>query len=107
MNLNKMEVMLIREPKGLRGVILPVGGRLSDEFRVALGPLCTDGEQIGAIVNSTVYQLHLVWKLIPSFNSAYLTITSRLNYFHVFYLGMPLKTIWKLQYVQNAPEPVF
>ncbi|XP_061441792.1 uncharacterized protein LOC133364873 [Rhineura floridana] len=91
----------------LDGVTLP----LKDQVRslgVFLDSSLSLEAQVASVVRNAFYQLRLVAQLHPYLSKEDLTsvvhalVTSCLDYCNALYVGLPLKTVRKLQLVQNA-----
>ncbi|KAF7251550.1 hypothetical protein EYD10_03015 [Varanus komodoensis] len=74
---------------------------------VPLDPELTLEAQVSVVVRSTFHQLWWIHQLRPYLEDTCLAtvthalVTSRLDYCNALYVGLPLKTVWILQMVQN------
>ncbi|KAF7235274.1 hypothetical protein EYD10_17889 [Varanus komodoensis] len=111
---DKVEVLLVGSLNSwvgdldlvLNGVAFP----LKDMVR-SLGVLLdlemTLEAQVLAVVRSAFHQLRLIHQLCPYLEDdclatvMHVLVTSRLDFCNVLYMGLPLKTVWILQMVQN------
>ena len=84
---------------------------LKDKVRslgVRLDPSLSLEVQVGSVARSTWGQLRLIRQLRPFLDRDNLAtvvhalVTFRLDYCNALYVGLPLKTTWKVQLVQNA-----
>ncbi|XP_061466651.1 uncharacterized protein LOC133377174 [Rhineura floridana] len=79
---------------------------------VLLDPLLSLEAQVASVARNAFYQLRLVAQLRPYLDRENLAtvihalVTSRLDYCNALYVGLPLKTVRKLQLVQNAAARV-
>ncbi|XP_053150941.1 nuclear receptor subfamily 2 group F member 6 isoform X4 [Hemicordylus capensis] len=108
---DKTEVLWVRRTdhpsKEVNLVLEGVTLSLKDKVR-SLDPTLSLEAQVAVVCRSAFYQLQLVRQLRPYLEKLDLTsvthalVTSRLDYCNVLYVGLPLKTVQKLQQVQNA-----
>lgn len=62
-------------------------------------------DQKAAMVRGTFAQIHLLHPFLDQVTLVtviHALVSSHLSYCNVLYIGVPLKTIWKIQLVQNA-----
>ncbi|XP_061477973.1 uncharacterized protein LOC133382302 [Rhineura floridana] len=91
----------------LDGVTLPQKEQVRS-LGVVLDSSLSLEAHVAAVARNAFYQLRLVAQLRPYLSREDLTsvvhalVTSRLDYCNALYVGLPLKTVWKLQLVQNA-----
>ncbi|XP_061487037.1 uncharacterized protein LOC133387065 isoform X2 [Rhineura floridana] len=91
----------------LDGVTLPLKDRVRS-LGVVLDSSLSLEAQVASVARNAFYQLRLVAQLCPYLSKEDLTsvvhalITLRLDYCNALYVGLPLKTVRKLQLVQNA-----
>ena len=89
----------------LDGVAIPLKEQVHS-LVVLLEPSLSLEAQVASVAWSAFYQLRLVAQLRPYLDNlasvVYALVTSRLDYCNALYVGLPLKTVWKLQLVQNA-----
>ncbi|KAF7234923.1 hypothetical protein EYD10_18203, partial [Varanus komodoensis] len=114
LNPDKMEVLLVGGlgfGEGelnlvLKGVALPLRDKVRS-LGVLLDPELSLEAQVTAVVRSTFLQLRLINQLRPYLEYdcletvTHTLVTSRLDFFNALYMGLPLKTVWILQLVQN------
>ncbi|KAF7252624.1 Craniofacial development protein 2 [Varanus komodoensis] len=114
LNPDKMEVLLVGGSNSwvgdlhlvLNGVALPLKDRVRS-LGVLLNPELTLEAQVLAVARSAFHQLRLIHQLHPYLEDDCLAtvthalVTSRLDFCNVLYVGLPLKTVWILQKVQN------
>lgn len=63
------------------------------------------GDQVAAVTRRAYYQICQTCPFLDEKYGALVThalVTSRLNYGNGLYMGLPLKTTWKLQMMQNV-----
>ncbi|KAF7250062.1 Receptor-type tyrosine-protein phosphatase gamma, partial [Varanus komodoensis] len=114
LNPDKTEVLLVGGlgfgEGDLNLVLNGVALSLRDKVRtlgVLLNPELSLEAQVTAVARSTFFQLRLIHQLHPYLENDYLAtvthalVTSRLDFCNVLYVGLPLKTVWILQLVQN------
>ncbi|XP_061443806.1 uncharacterized protein LOC133365612 isoform X9 [Rhineura floridana] len=91
----------------LDGVALPLKEQIHS-LRVLLESSLSLETQVASVARSAFYQLRLVAQLRPYRDRDNLAsvvhalVTSKLDYCNGLYVGLPLKTVQKLQLVQNA-----
>ncbi|XP_061477478.1 uncharacterized protein LOC133381914 [Rhineura floridana] len=91
----------------LDGVTLPLKEQVRS-LGVILDSCLTLEAHVASVARNAFYQLRLVAQLRPYLSKEDLSsvvhamVTSRLDYYNALYVGLPLKTIRKLQLVQNA-----
>ena len=91
----------------LDGVALPLKEHVHS-LGVLLEPSMSLEAQVASVAQSAFYQLWLVAPLCPYLDRdnlasvVYALVTSKLGYCNALYMGLPLKTVQKLQLVQNA-----
>ncbi|KAF7253150.1 hypothetical protein EYD10_01179 [Varanus komodoensis] len=90
----------------LNGVALPLRNKVCG-LGVLLDPELSLEAQVTAVARSAFLQLRLIHQLHPYLENDCLAIvthalvTSRLDFCNALYVGLPLKTVWILQLVQN------
>ncbi|XP_061451815.1 uncharacterized protein LOC133369973 [Rhineura floridana] len=114
LNPDKTEMLLVNgspDQLDVRPVLDEVTLPLKEQVRslgVLLDPSLSLEAQVASVARSAFYQLRLVAQLRPYLDREHLTsvihalVTSRLDYCNALYVGLPLKTVRKLQLVQNA-----
>ncbi|XP_061442164.1 cytochrome c oxidase subunit NDUFA4 isoform X1 [Rhineura floridana] len=114
LNPDKTEVLLVGDKRRLGDIDLKfnrVSLPLKDQVRslgVVLDSRLSMEAQISAVSRAAWYQLHLIRRLQPYLPVHQLPlvvhalVTSRLDYCNALYVGIPLKTVRKLQLIQNA-----
>ncbi|XP_061484291.1 cilia- and flagella-associated protein 95 isoform X2 [Rhineura floridana] len=114
LNPDKTEVLLVGDKRRLGDIDLVFNGvrlPLKDQVRslgVILDSQLSMEAQILAASRAAWYQLHLIQRLRPYLpvhllpRVVHALVSSRLDYCNALYVGLPLKTVWKLQLVQNA-----
>ncbi|XP_061470050.1 uncharacterized protein LOC133379228 [Rhineura floridana] len=119
LNPNKTEMLLVGGPSAqmvdvrpvLDGVTLPLKEQVRS-LGVLLDPLLSLEAQVASVAQNAFYQLRLVAQLRPYLSKEHLAsvihamVTSRLDYCNALYVGLPMKTVRKLQLVQNAAARV-
>ncbi|KAF7234890.1 Vomeronasal type-2 receptor 26 [Varanus komodoensis] len=114
LNPDKMDVLLVGGMDSgvgelglvLNGVALPLRYRFSS-LGVLHDPKLTLEAQVLDITRSTFHQLWLIYQLHHYLEDDCLVTvmhglaSSRLDFCNVLYIGLPLKTVWILQLVQN------
>ena len=91
----------------LDGVALPLKEQVRS-LGVLLEPSLSLEAKVASVARSAFYQLRLVAQLRPYLDRDSLAsvvhalVTSKLDYCNALYVGLPLKTVRKLQLVQNA-----
>uniref|UniRef100_A0A670II27 Reverse transcriptase domain-containing protein n=1 Tax=Podarcis muralis TaxID=64176 RepID=A0A670II27_PODMU len=91
----------------LNGVTVPLKDQVCS-LGVILDSQLSMEAQVNFVSRAAVYQLHLVRRLRPYLPADCLVrvvhalVISRLDYYNVLYVGLPLKVTWKLQLIQNA-----
>ncbi|XP_061487325.1 prostacyclin synthase isoform X3 [Rhineura floridana] len=91
----------------LDGVALPLNAQIRS-LGVLLDPSLSLEAQIASVARGAFYQLRLVAQLRPYLDRenlasvVHVLVTSKLDYCNALYVGLPLKTVRKLQLVQNA-----
>ncbi|XP_061465627.1 uncharacterized protein LOC133376825 [Rhineura floridana] len=91
----------------LDGVALPLNAQIRS-LGVLLDPSLSLEAQIASVAQGAFYQLRLVAQLHPYLDRenlasvVHVLVTSKLDYCNALYVGLPLKTVQKLQLVQNA-----
>ncbi|XP_061477657.1 uncharacterized protein LOC133382019 [Rhineura floridana] len=91
----------------LDGVTLPLKEQVRS-LGVLFGPSLSLEAQVASVARNAFYHLRFVAQLRPYLDSDNLAsvvhalVTSRLDYCNALYVGLPLKTVRKLQLVQNA-----
>uniref|UniRef100_R4GD80 Reverse transcriptase domain-containing protein n=1 Tax=Anolis carolinensis TaxID=28377 RepID=R4GD80_ANOCA len=115
LNPEKTEVLLIsrRAEQGmglqpvLDGVALPLKTQVPS-LGVLLDSSLSLEPQVSVVARGAFVQLRRMCQLCPFLGRSDLAmvvhalVTSRLDYCNAFYVGLPLKTVWKLQLVQHA-----
>ncbi|KAF7247075.1 putative RNA-directed DNA polymerase from transposon BS [Varanus komodoensis] len=90
----------------LNGVALPHRDKVRS-LGVLLDPELSLEAQVTAVARSAFFQLRLIHQLHPYLENDCLVtvthalVTSRLDFCNELYMGLPLKTVWILQLVQN------
>ncbi|KAF7248769.1 Transcription elongation factor A protein 2 [Varanus komodoensis] len=90
----------------LNGVALPLRDKVRS-LGVLLDPELSLEAQVTAVARSAFLQLRLIHQLRPFLENDCLAtvthalVTSRLDFCNALYVGLPLKTVWILQLVQN------
>nr|GFC52549.1 hypothetical protein [Tanacetum cinerariifolium] len=119
LNPDKTEVLLVQKSTtqvldhrpALNGVVLPLKEQVRSLGVLLDAQLLLDS-QVAAVARGAFAQLRLVRQLRPYLDRADLAtvthalVTSRLDYCNALYVGLPLKTVRKLQLVQNAAARV-
>ena len=119
LNPDKTEVLLVRKSTTrvldyhptLDGVALPLKEQVRS-LGVLLDPQLLLDSQVAAVARGAFAQLRLIRQLRPYLSCSDLTtvthalVTSRLDYCNALYVGLPLKTVRRLQLVQNAAARV-
>ncbi|KAF7251494.1 Papilin [Varanus komodoensis] len=114
LNPDKMEVLLVGGSSSwvgdldlaLNGVALPLKDRVHS-LEVLLNPELSLEAQVTAVARNAFLQLRLIRQLCPYLEDNCLAIvtlawvTSRLDFCNALHVGLPLKTVWILQMVQN------
>ncbi|KAF7249253.1 putative RNA-directed DNA polymerase from transposon BS, partial [Varanus komodoensis] len=114
LNPDKMEVLLVGGSgfgEGelnlvLNGVALPLRDKVRS-LGVLLDPELSLEAQVTAVTQSAFLQLQLIHQLRPYLEYdcletvTHVLVTSRLDFCNALYVGLPLKTVWILQLVQN------
>ncbi|XP_061460454.1 uncharacterized protein LOC133373973 [Rhineura floridana] len=107
LNPDKTEMLLVNgspDQLDVRPVLDEVTLPLKEQVRslgVLLDPSLSLEAQVASVARSAFYQFRLVAQLRPYLDREHL-VTSRLDYCSALYVGLPLKTVRKLQLVQNA-----
>uniref|UniRef100_A0A803TEJ9 Reverse transcriptase domain-containing protein n=1 Tax=Anolis carolinensis TaxID=28377 RepID=A0A803TEJ9_ANOCA len=115
LNPDKTEVLQVSRKSDLGIGWQPVLDRVALPLKAqvcSLGVLLDSGltleTQVSAVAGRAFAQLKLVRQLRPYLEKSDLTmvvhalVTSRLDYCNALYVGLPLKTAWKLQLVQRS-----
>ncbi|KAF7240874.1 putative RNA-directed DNA polymerase from transposon BS [Varanus komodoensis] len=90
----------------LNGVALPLRDKVRS-LGVLLDPELSLEAQVTAVARSAFFQLRLIHQLRPYLEYDCLVtvthalVTSHLDFCNALYVGLPLKTVWILQLVQN------
>ena len=119
LNPDKTEVLLVSQKADqgigiqlvLDGVTLPLKTQVCS-LGVLLDSALSLDAQVSGVARSPFAELKLVRQLRPFLEKSDLAtvthalVTSRLDYCNVFYVGLPLKSVQKLQLVQRAAARV-
>ncbi|XP_078241606.1 uncharacterized protein LOC140704410 [Pogona vitticeps] len=114
LNPDKFEVLLVGAPpdrlKGhlptLDGITLPLKDRVRS-LGVLLDPSLTLEAQVDSVSRGAFLQLRRIYQLRPYLDEQNLAavthalVTTRLDYCNALYVGLPLKTVRRLQLAQN------
>ena len=90
----------------LNGVTLPLRDRVRS-LGVLLDPSLTLEAQVDSVASGAFLQLRKLYQLWPYLNEwslmtvTHALVTSRIDYCNALYVGLPLKTVRRLQLVQN------
>ena len=101
---------MLRQTEGhfsaLNGDVLPLRDRVCI-LGVLLDPGLTLEAQVDSVARSTFLQLQKLYQPWPYLDKQSLMtvmhalVTSRIDYCNVLYVRLPLKTVWRLQLIQN------
>ena len=115
LNPDKTEMLLVGDSSDrmvgaqpvLDGIALPLKEQVCS-LGVLLEPSLSLEAQVASVAQSAFYQLRLVAQLRPYLDRddlasvVHALVTSKLDYCNALYVGLPLKTVQKLQLMQNA-----